>query len=329
MRARRLAFATVVATAVVSGVAWGAVNSSNANEERLAGAELIAGGGNETARADGTSLDSLRFGSEDRPLDVRADLDGGVWLLTTAFLSHFDEDGEVDWAAPGYRSVPSAQVQVSPTGDVYYLSRIDSRMLGNVVSGPSDDRSPVHPPVPVASASFASDGTLLVSSMTEARIMAVHPDESVSAVLVPAGDAPGPALRFDDHARLTVVGLDDGRIVFATNAIDGGDGDGDVYVIDRGELTRLDTTASHGIRRIFPGPDGTVLALDGPNISLLDPDSGQVETLIDLFELGPELEPPASADDVWPQGRTSATTVGDDLVFIAENRVWRLDDAFG
>jgi len=40
------------------------------------------------------------------------------------------------------------------------------------------------------------------------------------------------------------------------------------------------------------------------------------------------LEPAASSDDGWLDGRIAATADGDDLLFTAGNRLWRLEDAF-
>src|SRR5690606_21469948 len=169
----------------------------------------------------------------------------------------------------------------------------DDLEFGEVVSLPDPEL-----PFEEASMSFSAAGELLVSSLSDATIAAVGADGSVRYLLAPEGSPLPAPVRFPHAVRTSVVALADGRVAFATNAIDGGPGDGEVYVLEGEVLRRVETGTGRLVRRIFPGPDGSLLALDGRNISLLDPDTGEVEVLVDLTELD-YVGPPGPRESPW------------------------------
>lgn len=333
---RRVLAIGVLAAVVVSVAVFVAARGPDASEERLGGATLVGGAGDQWIPDAGMGLDELWLDDASRVLDVESDGGGRMWILTTRHLVRFDEQSTMEVAVSGLH-LPAGQVVVMGGGDqgdgeLVQVTQGITTTYGDLYD--LGDDLPLWPSVRAAHASSNQDGELLISSMVESRVVAIDPDGSERPVVVPAGEAEsnpggvGGAVVYEDDARLSPVGLADGRIVLAANALDGGPGDGEVHVIEDGVLRRVETTARHPIRRIFPGPDGRVLALAGPDISLLDPDSGEVELVVDVSAVGGDLEPPASSDDRWLQGEVAATALGDDLVFVAQNRIWRLDDAF-
>lgn len=300
----------------------------SSGQPQLAGAELIGGNGRKVLLGRGIRLQDVGFGTvrESRVLDVRSDDNGRMWVLGTYDLVRVGQDLVIDMRVVSLDQ-PWGHVIVGPNGEVSHLTPSLGREYGEL--GEQYDDRRLRASVIAATGSYLEDGTMLFSAMDEARVVAVTPDGVESEVVVSRPSAKSPdAVVFPYAARLTVVALDDGRIALAANAFDRGEGDGEVFIVDDGELERLDTSTSHPIRRIFPGPDGDLLALDGPNISRLDPDTGDVDVLVDLSEVADELEPPASLDEIGMPSLVSATDFGDDLIFTAENRIWRLTGVF-
>lgn len=352
---------TVVLVVLVALVVWGC--GGDQGVRTLAGAEMVGVERmEEGAPYAGRHLSEMEFKRLRVALDVASDGHGGLWLLTVEELAHFDDRRRMD-----ARSTPigphggAGALTVTPDGSAMVAGEPWVRLSpspGGVKAGPDDLEfgevvSLPDPELPFeeASMSFSAAGELLVSSLSDATIAAVGADGSVRYLLAPEGSPLPAPVRFPHAVRTSVVALADGRVAFATNAIDGGPGDGEVYVLEGEVLRRVETGTGRLVRRIFPGPDGSLLALDGRNISLLDPDTGEVEVLVDLTELdyvgppGPRespwlltreaaapdaqsLEPAASSDDRWLDGRIAATADGDDLLFTAGNRLWRLEDAF-
>jgi hypothetical protein len=308
---------------------------------RLGGAELVAGSdGVDDRPTRGDRLVDLRLGAERsyndfRAYDVRTDFDGNLYLLTGwtdcdfeercyGIVARFDDEMEIDAvdtyadAAPGQLSIaPDGRVaRIGPLATIFNLDRHD------------EIRSLDELPIPPLSGSYTADGTLVVSRVNAPAVVAIHPDRTVEHLLAPTSSPQTVPARFDsDTAALTVVALPDGRIALATNAPDDPDLDGRVYILDGEALQQLDLPEdTHPIRRIFPGPDGTLLALEGPHITQVDPDTATTNRLIDLSEVADEL---ATASDEWPPVQDiSATAHGDDLLFTAEYQLWRLPDVF-
>ena len=307
----------------------------------LGGAELVAGPDGLHARpTGGDRLVDLRFGKDRsyndlRAYDVRTDFDGNLYLLTGwkdcdfeercyGYVSRFDDDLAVD-ASTSYADVTPGQLTIAPDGRVARIGPLaDTFEFDRLREIRSLDELPFQP----LSGSYTADGTLVASGTVGPEIVAVRPDGTVEQLLAPTGSPePAPARLDSDTAALTVVALPDGRIAFAVNAPDDPDLDGRVYLLDGETLQPLDLPeGTHPIRRIFPGPDGTVLALEGPHITQVDPDTSTTDRLIDLSEVADELAP---ASDAWPPVQDiSATAHGNDLLFTAEYQVWRVPDAF-
>jgi hypothetical protein len=132
---------------------------------------------------------------------------------------------------------------------------------------------------------------------------------------------------------VAIAPLGDERVAFVA---DGDDGERRLYLIDGGGVAAVDTgevnpVAADGVdtselpRRdrwpmapISASPDGGIVAVgehEGrPRITLVDPESGEVEVLADLEGVEPTVEE-----------RVSAAIVGDDLFFLAEGSLWRKD----
>lgn len=151
-----------------------------------------------------------------------------------------------------------------------------------------------------------------------------------------------------------LVALPDGRIVFVAAPPDpeasstfGPRTEGSrLYLLEDGAVAPLDVDASvpldghhypettgtpeWTIGHLAPGPDDHSLIAaglgpdDDPVISLVDVDSGHVETLAELPRVNTEFEP----DNFDPNFNVSAAAVEDDLVFLADGKLWRLEEAF-
>lgn len=286
-------------------------------------------------------LDDMTLDESNRAIDVRTDDDGNLFILVITddcldaaacndLVARFDSELRLSRRFGRY-NYQSGQIALSFNGKItriapsgsfrYYLE--SGRQYGySTVSGPPEPYS----------GGYLSDGTLVQTSTDQPLVAAtVDPDGPVVNLMVPQSSAEEAPVRFpSDEGRLTMVVLPDDRIVLATNAPDDPSVDGHLYVLDGTTLTSLEVETDNAIRRIFPGPDGTVLALDGSHISQLDPATGTVDPLIDLSEIaedtGGELAP--ASDALPPVDAIAATALGDDLVFTAEDRIWRLADAF-
>ena len=307
---------------------------------RLGGAGLVAGPHGVVDRpTSGDRLVDLRLGdgqsyNDFRAYDIRTGFDGNLYLLTGwvdcdiqncyGFVARMDDDMVVD-ASVRYADAHPGQLAIGP-----------DRRAARVSAGPRVyDFHPDHEPDALRqlpfqplSGSYTRDGTLIASRVNGSEIVAIRPDGSVEHLLAPTGSPEPAPVRLDsDTAALTVVALPDGRIAFATNAPDDPDLDGRIYLLDGETLQPLDLPdGTHPIRRIFPGPDDTLLALEGPHITQVDPGTATTDRLIDLSEVAGELAP---ASDDWPPTQDiSATAHGDDLLFTANYQLWRLPDAF-
>lgn len=345
----RMHWAAVALTVVVIGAGGVAVanralptdDDSPVEPARLGGAELLAGpDGADAQPAHGHHLVDLRFGkdlsyNDLRAYDVRTGLDGQLYLLTGwtdcdfvercyGYVLRFDDDLAID-ASKSYADAAPGQLAIAPTGRVGRIGPLASTFEFDRLR---DIRALDELPFQPLSGSYTADGTLVASSTAGPEIVAARPDGTVEHLLAATGSPESAPVRFDsDTAALSVVALADGRIAFATNAPDDPDLDGRVYLLDGETLRTLDLPeGTHPIRRIFPGPDDTLLALEGPHITQVDPTTGTTNRLIDLSEVADELAP---ASDVWPPIQDiSATAHGSDLLFTARYQVWRLPDAF-
>lgn len=345
-RPRWVALAVAILAIGAGGVAVAAralpeKGASPPEPVHLGGADLVAGPEGEVRHRPtrGAHLDSLDLGGSHyndlRAYDIRAGSDGTLYLLTGwadcdamercyGFVTRFVDDLVAD-SSTSYADAYPGQLAVAPDR---LAARISSgpRVYDFVPGHEQDDLDEI--PFQPLSGGYTAEGTLVASKVNAPEIVAVRPDGTVEHLLAPTGSPePAPARLDSDAAALTVVALPDGRIAFATNAPDDPDLDGRVYLLDGETLQPLDLPeGTHPIRRIFPGPDGTLLALEGPHITQVDPATATTNRLIDLSEVADELAP---ASDAWPPIQDiSATAYGNDLLFTAKYQVWRLPDAF-
>jgi hypothetical protein len=350
-----LAAAACLITLLVVGATVAALRDRGEDQPSLGGAELIAGDGDRPHPVRRRDLADLKFDDSDyRAKDVRADADGHLLVLTgsracfdaqleTAGCSgnviRYDNDFRLDaWTSAV--SPPAGHLAVGPDGAIIQFAGSGTSLWPALEK--SDVPEPVEGlPVSAYSGSYTNDGTLVLADRTEPWIVSLAADDTVTNLLTPEGSEPAPLHLDSPKSRLTVVALPDDRVAFAVNSPDDPEHDGQLYLIasivagDGGAegdgagsptMTLVETTTDNPIRRIFPGPDGTLLALDGPSISQVDPDTGDTTSLIDLSELTDELGP---ADVSWPpKDEVSATALGDDLIFTADAKIWRLPDAF-
>jgi hypothetical protein len=341
-RIRWAALAVVVLAAGVAASARAVSGGGDApaTQTHLGGAELVAGldGNVRQQPFRGDRLADLHLGGSRyddlHAYDVRTGSDGAVYLLTGAsacddvedcfgFVVRVDDDMVVD-AAIAYADVYPGQLAIAADRRAARIGPV-SRVLD--FSPPQDRlRLPTLPIQPL-SGGYTADGTLVASRTGGPEIVAVSPDGTVEHLLAPTDSTEPAPVRFDSEtAALTLVVLPDDRIVFATNAPDDPDLDGRVFVLDDDALRPLDLPDTEPIRRIFPGPDDTLLALEGPHITQIDPDTATTDRLIDLSEVADELAPAA---DEWPPTQDiSAAAHGNDLLFTADYQLWRLPDTF-
>ncbi len=315
------------------------VDRGPAERPELGDAEQLAGLGGDirSEPRHGDRLVDLHLGGSDdydlRAYDVRTGADGTIHLLTGWFdrehgehrgiVVRIDADLVVDTPVP-YVDTRPRHLAVAPNGHTALIGTIS-----RVIEFEPPQRRWGLPQLGLSplSGSHTPDGTLVVSSIAGPEIVAVDPDGTVEHLLAPTGSpAPAPARLDSDTARLTVVALTDGRTAFATNAPDDPDLDGRLFLLDGATLQPLDLPGTDPIRRIFPGPDDTLLALEGPHITHIDPHTRTTHRLIDLSEIADELAP--ASHDWPPHQEISATAHGHDLLFTAHYQLWRLPDAF-
>lgn len=302
------------------------------------GARVIGGGGDvlpglvDAGRT--VALDEVNLGTGDTEGSgwmIRSDGRDGFWVLVESTLLHARRR-QVD----DVRRVvddPVTRFAVGPDGEIagYVLGSDTVHLLG---PGPDGD---VDSGAAVEAVAFTSDGTLLVAAANAIRAFPVTGEPHV---LVGTSDHPDAEIRVDQplgSIRL-LAPLDDGRLAFTTD--DPAAERTRLHLVDAGTHRSVDLRyANNGGRTMYdltPAPDGRLLAVvsvpgqdlasDGSaappvvgvrkQVALIDPDSGEAEIIADVA-------------DVDPEGNyVSVAAVGDDLVFLADGRIWELESAF-
>lgn len=317
--------------------------------EHLAGAELLAAGGNESvfdlglgrASADDVALDDLPLGlasllssGDDSTLYVLFEQEPSGGLIQAASADgQVIRAGAVTTGDRGFEE-PVTGVGLADDGSTAVAHGREVGVIGFNWTG----LDVVDAGFSVGAVGWAEDGSLLFGSAAGPVIDAVDENGGFRRLLGSDDDAEAAVHAGDDLGPIVaLLGLPNGRVAFVAETADGFE----LYVLDDGSVTRLadgDTNpvASAGTRPgdpevradrypmapIAPGPDGRILATglgpEGhPQISLVDPDNGDVEVIAELEGVEPTVEEPVSA-----------AAVGDDLVFLADGRIWKLDDAF-
>lgn len=259
------------------------------------GVDLLGGDGDlalEEINPDGGDpIEDLDLGSVAR---IRPDGDGGYWLLAFSILVHV-EDGVVTSSHPAARHRAMA-LSAAPDGSAVIPN---SHYQVQTVGGDGDNPEPVSlEEVPTALA-YMPDGTLVAGG------------ERITGL--PAGGTVVELVRLVDHN-----GID--WVAFVAAFRDGGL----AYVRDRWYTREIWVSRGDEHRRI-PGaefqrvihsldvaPDGRLLITVGDKIQLVDIESGDRETVIDLE---------------GAQGNLSAAIEGDDIVFLADGNLWRKEGA--
>jgi hypothetical protein len=257
----------------------------------------------------GANLDRLNL---EAAVAVAADSDGGLWILTDDALLHAT-DGRVDptrsFPAGGSRLAagPGGETVMSASSTVVALPADGSQTTGLTIPGG----------MLVNDLAVADDGAVLVSysdaDHSNGRIAGFKPGTGVRHVLGAAGIAPQAAIQVDEPlaAISSMAALPDGRVAFVT--VD----NSALRLLDNGDVTTIETTPadpSRALRLTGTAPGGRLLAIAWGHethfqIKVIDVDTGQAETVADLN----------GVDD----GVVDATAAGDDLVYLAEGRLWR------
>lgn len=224
----------------------------------------------------------------------------------------------------GFSTSGAMAVAQAPSGD-----EPGSRVLLRNFNAPFDGQVPTA--FPVGAVALADDRSLVVGSADEARIDLVGPDGTAVGLLGPAGSDARVVTDEPLGPVVAALRLADNRVVFVADTTDGRQ----LYVLDdttvrpveaelRGD--QVNPVAFEGddplaTASIAPAPDGRLLTVglvrdDTLAIALLDVDEGTVEVLTELEGIEPSAERPISA-----------AAVGDDVVFLADGRLWRIAGA--
>jgi hypothetical protein len=169
----------------------------------------------------------------------------------------------------------------------------------------------------------AEDGSVLVGGRGEIEVFG------------PDGDPTGAIPLDDTEGQVAgLVALPDDRAAFVMTQTDEPD-DSPLYLATGEDIRNVDIDPLDGGRRltaIAPGPDGRLLGVAAgsdihPQIVTVDIASGQIETAADLEGVMPHPDGPGGTPGaLWP---VAAAADDDDLLFLADGRLWRLADAFG
>jgi len=306
-------------------------------QPRVAGAELIGGGGRLDPGAAAAvsvgcaSLDDLNL---ETATALSVDGDGGVWLLLPGTgqevsprrLGFGDsravraDGGRIDvvrdLGGPGW-------LAVEPDGNVRVVVR-GEEVVSVAGADPAKDREiELELLGAVFALTVAEDGSVLVGGRGEIEVFG--PDGN------PTGEIP---LDDTDGQVAALVALPDDRAAFVMDQTDE-PGDSPLYLATGEDVRNVDIDPLDGGRRltaIAPGTDGRLLGIAAesdthPQIVTIDIDSGQVRTVAELEEVVPNPEGPGgTAGVLWP---VAAAAAGDDLLFLADGRAWRLAGALG
>lgn len=360
---------------LVGVVAW---TTLTPDDEGPAGAERIADADGDVrleddmarpGELDGVALDDLDLGAVTY---LRTGGDGELVVLAEApprsaypaYLLRASADGDVSQVGPMQFDEPITAFSVGAGGHfaLVYGSRDATGFLGSpawLMLREGEYFTPLPPVGPgdevpddsavIAAVDVVDADTVMVGSRLGPYIDVTSPDGASERLLGADGDPSARATTEGDLGSIvSLVRLDDGRVVFVAESDDGYrlhvlDGEGVRPLADGGseanpvaapdaESYPMDVSTGmfndprlrrdrRAMAPLTPGPDGTVVTVGAgedrvPEISLVDVDTGEVEVLARLDGVDATIEEPVLA-----------TVTGNDLVFTAEGSLWRLPDA--
>jgi hypothetical protein len=269
-------------------------------------AEVIAGGGHveaSSAAADEAALDELDLQSGAR---VQSDGEGNVWLLSLNTVFRIADD-RVDRR---HQFPDSRAIATSPDGRVAVTDRFAVEVFGPDRS----DRQTIQNDSRLYGLTFDAEGNLLGGTESDADTAAqfhviVFDDGEQRDLAIPAGRAPEAPL----SRAVLLTTLSDGRVILASWEAED---EVTLWVLTDEQALPIGTDPAQARRQkitsLAPAPDGRLLVTTGEGIEVVDVDSGESDTLVDLQ---------------GAEGTFSATATGSDLIFLADGRLWRLPNA--
>jgi hypothetical protein len=289
---------------------WAPRRDLDPDWEPPSGVEALGGGGSTDPRdATGDTSDPHDLDLENAAR-VHADQSGDIWVLTYGTVVHI-VDGHVDDIYDiGAGPEAISAITVDPEG------RLAATNVTSIITFEPGEAEPRvitdrFGGIRANAIAYQADGTLLAGGYLGDRLVAVTDDGEKSDVL-DLPDDPGTVL--GPIGFVTV--LPDGRIAVASWATEDGL---DLSVVADRAVRPIGEGADQPrppepITSLAPAPDGRLLVTSPDRIDAVDVDTGESDTLVALD---------------GAEGTPSAAASGDDLIFLADGRLWRLPDAFG
>ena len=340
----------VVVAAAAAALAGATIWLSTKHETHgPAGAELLADGdGPESLGAawvGHVDLDDLTL--DDLPMEgtnlVRAAADGDIILQVEtdldAYLVRTSATGQVGQVGSVILDGSITAFNVAPDGE---YARVRGAEMYVTPGEWHDIWTTVDAPFEVGAVDLIGNESVIVGSRDGPYVDAVTPDGTSRRLLGPADDPEARVTIADPLGPIVSLvdlgDLGDERIAFVADTADGYQ----LYLLDDHTVAPIDTDTprSNPVRSpgslptdgttrrdrrpmtpLAPGPDGRLVAIGigpqgDPVITLVDPDTGELEPLATLDGVEPSIAEPISA-----------AVAGDDLIFTAKGSIWRLADA--
>lgn len=276
--------------------------------EPPSGVDGLAGGGSTDPReADGDVIEPADLDLE-HAARVHTNETGDIWVLTYGTVVHIT-DGRINHIYDNGDG-PNAVTAIAVDAE----GRLAATNQTSIVTfEPGDDEHRVvkdrSSAMRTAGIAFQHDGTLLGGGWFADRLVAITDDGTEHPLL----DLPD-----DPDTTLGAIGfitvLSDGRTAVAPWVTEH---ELDIGVVADREVRPVggidEPRPPEDITSLAPAPDGRLLVTTPDKIDAVDVDTGESDTLVDL---------------TGAEGTPSAAATGDDLVFLADGRLWRLPDAF-
>ncbi len=310
------------------GVGSDEAGSEGTGSERIDEAEVFAAGG-------ATPLGELAPGDamlDQAPVDQATLVSAGaddhfyVFFRELDYLVDAASDGRIERL--GYASTGSAVqgptvVGISPAGGMAVAQGApdEASVAWRLVARDYNETFDLQVEVPfaVGAVAMAEDRSMVVGSRDEARIDAVDPAGNIVALLGPEGS--GARVVADEPLGpvVALLRLPDDRVAFVADT----SGGYQLHVLDDTEVQPVGDPSPGvdplAVTPVATAPGGRLLTVglddDDPTIAVVDVEAGTVDVLAVLEGVEPSVERPVSA-----------VAVGADVVFLADDRLWRLDE---